>query len=67
MFKGAEKPILGKCIDAGHFHGKDGLGDAPDPNAPGLDLVQMESAVSAMIRIVNENPGEVSSVESCCQ
>ncbi|XP_037644818.1 inosine-uridine preferring nucleoside hydrolase isoform X2 [Sebastes umbrosus] len=59
VFKGAAKPILGNNIDAGHFHGQDGLGDAPDPNAPGLDLVQKEGAVSAMIRIVNENPGEV--------
>ncbi|XP_022595998.1 inosine-uridine preferring nucleoside hydrolase-like isoform X1 [Seriola dumerili] len=62
VFKGAAKPILGKRIDAGHFHGQDGLGDAPDPNAPALDLVQKEDAVSAMIRIVNENPGEVSLV-----
>ena len=59
VFKGAAKPVLGKGISAGHFHGMDGLGDAPDPNAPGLDLVQKESAVSAMIRIVDENPGEV--------
>ncbi|KAM7407189.1 hypothetical protein PAMA_003087 [Pampus argenteus] len=62
VFKGAAKPILGKSINAGHFHGLDGLGDAPDLNAPGLDLVQEENAVSAMIRIVNENPGEVSLV-----
>ncbi|CAK6959215.1 inosine-uridine preferring nucleoside hydrolase isoform X2 [Scomber scombrus] len=62
VFRGAAKPILGNTIDAGHFHGMDGLGDAPDPNAPGLDLVQKEGAVSAMIRIVNENPGEVSLV-----
>ncbi|XP_029386205.1 inosine-uridine preferring nucleoside hydrolase [Echeneis naucrates] len=62
VFKGAEKPILGSYMDAGHFHGRDGLGDAPDPNAPGLDHVQKEGAVSAMIRIVNENPGEVSLV-----
>ncbi|XP_026233066.1 nuc_hydro_CeIAG domain-containing protein [Anabas testudineus] len=62
VFKGAAKPILGKTIDAGHFHGQDGLGDAPDPHAPGLDLIQKESAVSAIIRIVNENPGEVSLV-----
>lgn len=59
MFKGADKPILGKNIDAGNFHGQDGLGDAPDSNAPGLDLIQKEDAVSAMIRIINENPGEV--------
>lgn len=59
VFKGAAKPILGKSIDAGHFHGQDGLGDAPDASAPGLDLVQKEDAVSAIVRIVNENPGEV--------
>ncbi|KAM8857038.1 inosine-uridine preferring nucleoside hydrolase isoform 1-T1 [Synchiropus picturatus] len=62
VFRGAAKPILGKVMDAGHFHGQDGLGDAPDPGAPSLDLVQKEGAVSAMIRIINENPGEVSLV-----
>ncbi|XP_070832719.1 inosine-uridine preferring nucleoside hydrolase isoform X2 [Chaetodon trifascialis] len=62
VFKGASKPILGNIINSESFHGQDGLGDAPDPNAPGLDLVQKESAVSAMIRIVNENPGQVSLV-----
>ncbi|XP_041858591.1 inosine-uridine preferring nucleoside hydrolase-like [Melanotaenia boesemani] len=62
VFKGVDKPILGNSIDAGHFHGLDGLGDTPDPNAPGLDLIQKEHAVSAIVRIVNENPGEVSLV-----
>lgn len=62
VFKGADKPILGNTIDGGLFHGVDGLGDAPDPSAPSLDLVQKESAVSAMIRIANENPGEVRDV-----
>lgn len=59
VFKGASKPILGNVIDAGQFHGEDGFGNAPDPNAPSLDLTQKEGAVSAMIRIINENPGEV--------
>ncbi|XP_050975046.1 inosine-uridine preferring nucleoside hydrolase [Labeo rohita] len=62
VFRGATKSLLGQTISAGDFHGKDGLGDAPHPDAPGLDLVQKEGAVSAMIRIVNENPGEVSLV-----
>ncbi|XP_029936815.1 inosine-uridine preferring nucleoside hydrolase [Myripristis murdjan] len=62
VFRGAAKPILGKSIDAGNFHGKDGLGDVPDLNAPGLDLIQQESAVSAISRIVRENSGEVSIV-----
>lgn len=66
MFKGAAKPILGNTIDAGSFHGQDGLGDAPDPNAPGLILVQKEDAVSAMIRIINENPGAVRRVTQYC-
>ncbi|XP_077393485.1 nucleoside hydrolase isoform X2 [Festucalex cinctus] len=62
VFKGAAKALLGNTIDAGHFHGLDGLGDAPDANAPSADLVREEGAVSAMIRIVSENPGEVSLV-----
>ncbi|XP_056611754.1 inosine-uridine preferring nucleoside hydrolase isoform X2 [Triplophysa dalaica] len=62
VFRGAFKSLLGETISAGEFHGKDGLGDAPDPDAPGLDLIQAEGAVSAMIRIVNENLGEVSLV-----
>lgn len=41
------------------YHGTDGLGDVPDPSAPGLDLLQKEHAVLAMIRIINERPGQV--------
>ncbi|XP_031440064.1 inosine-uridine preferring nucleoside hydrolase isoform X2 [Clupea harengus] len=62
VFKGTSKPILGVSIDAGHFHGQDGLGDSPDPSAPGMDQLQKEGAVEAMVRIVNEHPGEVSLV-----
>ncbi|XP_072300838.1 inosine-uridine preferring nucleoside hydrolase-like isoform X2 [Eucyclogobius newberryi] len=62
VFKGASKPILGNQIEVGHFHGLDGLGDSPDPNAPSVDMIQKEGAVSAMIRIINEHPGEVSLV-----
>lgn len=67
VFKGAAKPLLGNPIDAGHFHGYDGLGDVPDPKAPGLEMVQKEGAVSAMIRIINENPGEVRAAALGCR
>lgn len=41
------------------FHGKDGLGDVPDPNAPGKELLQKEHGVLAILRIANEHPGQV--------
>jgi len=40
-----------------YYHGKDGFGDDPDPNAPDLTQVQSEHAVLALIRLVNEYPG----------
>ncbi|XP_053563684.1 inosine-uridine preferring nucleoside hydrolase [Bombina bombina] len=62
VFKGASRPLLGECIHASDYHGKDGLGDVPDPDSPGLDVVQKEHAVIAMLRIANEHPGQVTLV-----
>ncbi|KAF7645502.1 hypothetical protein LDENG_00203580, partial [Lucifuga dentata] len=59
VYRGASQPLLAHKLHAEEFHGKDGLGDIPDPDAPGLECLQKEEAVPAMIRIVNENPGEV--------
>uniref|UniRef100_A0A673YH15 Probable uridine nucleosidase 2 n=1 Tax=Salmo trutta TaxID=8032 RepID=A0A673YH15_SALTR len=59
VFGGAAEPLMGHPLSAGSFHGQDGLGDTPDPDAPGLELLQTEGAVEAIIRLVNENPGEV--------
>ncbi|MBN3286132.1 URH1 nucleosidase, partial [Polyodon spathula] len=59
VFRGSSGPILSDSLNASHFHGEDGLGDCPDPEAPGLDLIHKERAVEAMIRIVTEHEGEV--------
>ncbi|XP_078401293.1 inosine-uridine preferring nucleoside hydrolase-like [Cetorhinus maximus] len=62
VFRGAGTSLLGDELNADHYHGKDGLGDAPDPNAPGFEHIQAEHAVNAMIRIATEHAGQVSLV-----
>ncbi|XP_078078998.1 nucleoside hydrolase-like [Mustelus asterias] len=62
VFRGASKSLLESQLSASQYHGKDGLGDVPDPKAPGLEYVQAEHAVTAMIRIATENAGQVSLV-----
>uniref|UniRef100_A0A8C5MSY2 Inosine/uridine-preferring nucleoside hydrolase domain-containing protein n=1 Tax=Leptobrachium leishanense TaxID=445787 RepID=A0A8C5MSY2_9ANUR len=62
VYKGASKSILGDSIHASYFHGVDGLGDVPDPNAPGLEGIQKEHAVDAIRRLISKNPGEIALV-----
>ncbi|KAK2856903.1 hypothetical protein Q5P01_005638 [Channa striata] len=59
VYRGSSTPILAEKKNAGDYHGKDGLGEVPDPAAPGLELLQKTKAATAIIKIVNENPGEV--------
>ncbi|XP_036947583.1 inosine-uridine preferring nucleoside hydrolase-like isoform X2 [Acanthopagrus latus] len=61
VYRGCAEPMLARQRHAGDFHGKDGLGDVPDPDPPSLDLLK-KKAVQAMIKAVRENPGEVTLV-----
>ncbi|XP_046404616.1 uncharacterized protein C1683.06c-like isoform X2 [Ischnura elegans] len=59
VFRGSSKSIL-RTPETDDFFGLDGFGDflyegAPDPRA----LLQREHAVSALIRLVNANPGKI--------
>lgn len=62
VYRGCPDSVLGKKRTAGDFHGKDGMGDVPDPDPPSLDLLQKRRAAQAMIKIVKGDPGEVSIV-----
>ncbi|XP_067841902.1 uncharacterized protein [Heptranchias perlo] len=62
VFRGTCSSLLGQHLDSSTYHGKDGLGDVPDPNAPGLEHSQTEHVVNAMIWIVTEHNGQISLV-----
>ena len=47
---------------ASHFHGLDGLGDVKDIPHPDMSLLKSEHAVNALIRLINEHPGEITLV-----
>ncbi|KAM9173608.1 LOW QUALITY PROTEIN: inosine-uridine preferring nucleoside hydrolase-like [Pangshura tecta] len=62
VYQDASAPLLGGPVKGAMYHGRDGLGDVPVVNDPGLDHLQKEHAVIAMLRIVNEKPGQISLV-----
>jgi len=52
---GADRPLAGAAIDAGHWHGVDGLGGAQLPDSPRRALAD---AVGYLIERVKAEPGE---------
>ncbi|XP_068750044.1 nucleoside hydrolase-like [Montipora capricornis] len=62
VYKGATCSMLGEFTPASHFHGHDGLGDAEGIPHPDMSLLKSEHAVNALIRLVNEHPGEITLV-----
>lgn len=57
VYQGCSQPLLAKNCQA-----EDELSDVSDPESPSLDLVQKENGVTALVKMVNQNPGEVSLV-----
>jgi purine nucleosidase len=60
VYVGCGRPLVGDVVDAGYFHGQDGLGDSGYP--PSTRQVADEHAVHALIRLANESPGELTLV-----
>ena len=60
VYAGCSHPMVGDVVDAGYFHGADGLGDSNYPLSP--RLVEDEHAVNALIRLADESPGELTLV-----
>ncbi|KXJ23351.1 inosine-uridine preferring nucleoside hydrolase [Exaiptasia diaphana] len=59
VYKGADRALLGQDFELPVYHGEDGLGDATDAKEPDLELLQPTHAVTALIDIVKQNPGEI--------
>jgi purine nucleosidase len=57
VFAGCERPLLREWAGAEYVHGQDGMGDNFFPQA--RQRPEQEHAVDALLRLVNENPGEI--------
>jgi purine nucleosidase len=57
VYRGCDRPLINRAMSAAHVHGEDGLGDCGIPASK--RSVQSEHAVQALIRLANENPGEL--------
>ncbi|XP_054642571.1 inosine-uridine preferring nucleoside hydrolase-like [Dunckerocampus dactyliophorus] len=62
VYAGCSQPLLSDTKNASDYHGKDGLGDVPDPDAPGLEMVQKKKGVQALLKMIRQNQGEVTLV-----
>ena len=60
VYRGCDRPLINPPENAAYVHGMDGLGDCGIPASK--KQVQSEHAVNALIRLANENPGELTLV-----
>jgi purine nucleosidase len=60
VYAGCDRPLVRETLDAGYFHGRDGLGDSGYPPSP--RKVSDEHAVNALMRLADASPGELTLV-----
>lgn len=61
VYKGADRPLLREPVEAGDFHGETGL-DGPVFAPRVFQHIQQESGIDALIRLVQDNPHQISIV-----
>lgn len=60
VYRGCDRPLISRPANADYVHGVDGLGDCGIPVSKGSALP--EHAAHALVRLANENPGELTLV-----
>jgi purine nucleosidase len=60
VYRGCDRPLINTPEYAAYVHGADGLGDCGIPASK--RQAQIEHAVHALVRLANENPGELTLV-----
>lgn len=61
VYKGADKPLVRKPVEAGDFHGESGL-DGPVFAPRTFQKVREEDGIEALIRLVKANPHQITIV-----
>ncbi|XP_063809382.1 inosine-uridine preferring nucleoside hydrolase-like isoform X2 [Pseudophryne corroboree] len=59
VFRGSSHSLLGEKNPVFSHFGDDGFGDVGDANSPGLEHLQKEDAVHALIRLINQHQGQI--------
>ncbi|XP_063423554.1 nucleoside hydrolase-like isoform X1 [Mytilus trossulus] len=63
IYVGCNQALNGYKVEGcSGYHGTDGFGESPDPDAPDSSLVQKEDGVSALIRLSKHFSGDISVV-----
>ncbi|XP_077978125.1 nucleoside hydrolase-like [Glandiceps talaboti] len=62
VFKGCSSSLMVDGLQSDHVHGMDGLGDVQFMVDTDTTLLQLEPAVNALVRLVQQNPGQVTLV-----
>lgn len=57
VYAGCSRPLIAEWVGAEYVHGRDGMGDSSFPRA--LQRPEAEHAVDAILRLVDERPGEL--------